>query len=95
MQEEKIFAIVEECLATTQNNDTWMIDNGCTHHMSINLKCFKTLDKAYTSKVKLGDGRLVDVEGKGVVVVQTHLGTKLIFNVLFAPKIKYNLLSVG
>ena len=60
-----------------------MIDSGCAHHMLVNFKCFKTLDKAYTSKVKLGDGRLIDVERKSVVVMQTLLGIKLISNMLF------------
>jgi len=72
-----------------------MIDSGCTHHMTANFENFKTLDRTYSSKVKLGDGRLVDVKGKGVVSVQTSLGTKLISDVLFVPEIQHNLLSVG
>ncbi|KAL0374305.1 UNVERIFIED_CONTAM: Retrovirus-related Pol polyprotein from transposon RE1 [Sesamum radiatum] len=63
--------------------------------MSSDLKRFKSLDEKYSSKVRLGDGRLVDVKGIGVVIVQTFSGTKVITDVLFVPDIKQNLLSVG
>ena len=72
-----------------------MIDSGCTHHMSAKLKNFETLDKDYSSKVKLSDGRLVDVKGKGVVIVQTLSSIKLFSDVLFVLDIKHYLLSVG
>ncbi|KAL0294477.1 UNVERIFIED_CONTAM: Retrovirus-related Pol polyprotein from transposon TNT 1-94 [Sesamum radiatum] len=76
VQEEKLLIVVatEKCSVATQNLDVWMIDSGCTHHMSSDLKNFKSLDEKYSSKVRLGDGRLVDVKGKCVVTVQTFLG---------------------
>ena len=63
--------------------------------MTSRLQSFKTLDKNYYSKVRIGDGSLVDVKGKGSVLVQTRSGIKLIADVLFVPEITYNLLSVG
>ena len=87
--------VVEECLVAAQNPNEWLIDSGCTHHMTSRLQSFKTLDKNYYSKVRIGDGRLVDVKGQGSVLVQTRSGTKLITDVLFVPIITYNLLSVG
>lgn len=48
------------------------------------------------SQVTLGDGKRHNVEGKGVVAVQTKDGTsKLIHDVLFVPSLAQNLLSVG
>ncbi|KAK2968736.1 hypothetical protein RJ640_014012 [Escallonia rubra] len=47
------------------------------------------------SKVKLGNGALVDVTGKGKIVVQTKKGKKLIPDVLLVPNLLQNLLSVG
>ena len=87
--------VVEECLIAAQNSNEWLIDNGCTHHMTSRLQSFKTLNKNYYFKVRIGDGRLVDVKGQGSVLVQTRSGTKLITDVLFVPEITYNLLSVG
>ena len=63
--------------------------------MTSNLQSFKTIDKGYFSKVKIGDGRWLEVHGKGAVVIQTPSGTKLISDVLFVPEINRNLLSVG
>ena len=43
---------------------------------------FKDLDKSYISKVKISNRECVDVTGKGVVVVETPLGTEYILDVL-------------
>ena len=96
-QEEKLFTatVVKEYVVAAQNPNEWLIDSGCTHHMTSRLQSFKTLDKNYYSKVRIGDGRLVDVKGKGSMLVQTRSCTKLIIDVLFVPEITYNLLSVG
>ena len=54
------------------------------------------LDWSYTSVVKLGDGKLKKVEGKGTVVVHTEEGNqKFIHDVLYVPSLSQNLLSVG
>ncbi|GKV36117.1 hypothetical protein SLEP1_g44285 [Rubroshorea leprosula] len=72
-----------------------MLKSGCTHHMTPNESCFKSLDKSFTSKVRLGNGELVEVKGKGVAIVDTPTGIKLIYDVLFVPEISYNLISVA
>ncbi|KAG6416050.1 hypothetical protein SASPL_123472 [Salvia splendens] len=43
------------------------------------------------SQVKLGNGELVDVEGKGTIAVNTNKGTRLIKDVLLVPKLDANL----
>ena len=55
--------------------------------MTPELSYFKELDKSYKSKVKIGNGDLVDVKGKGVVAVETLTGIKYISDVLFVPEI--------
>lgn len=45
-------------------------------------------------KVRLGDEKLVKVEGKGSVLVNTNQGIRIINEVLFVPSLKQNLLSV-
>ena len=63
--------------------------------MTLELSYFRELDHSYKSKVKIGNGDLVNVKGKGVVAVETPIGIKYISDVLFVPKISQSLLSVG
>ena len=63
--------------------------------MTSEFSMFKELDRSYSSKVKVGGGKYLEVEGKGVVAVETPSGTKYIPDVLFVPKLDQNLLSVG
>ena len=91
--EEQLFAAT--CFAVNSGKNTWLIDSGCTNHMSYDSEIFRELDYTYISKVKIGNGEFVDVKGKGVVAIETPTGTKLIYDVLFVPEISQNLLSVG
>ena len=63
----------------------WFIDSGCTSHMSRDEKLFNQLDKTVKTKVKLGNGDVVEAKGKGSVAVQTKEGTKYIHDVLYIP----------
>ena len=78
-----------------QRADVWLLDNGCTNHMSLNLEIFRNLNKAVSTKVKVGNGELLDVKGKGLAAIKTVSGTKLLDNVLYVPEIEQNLMSVG
>ena len=68
--------IQEMCNTTEVNNSSWLIDSGCTNHMTADLSLFKDLDKSYMSKVRIGNGEYVKVEGKGAIEVETMSGTK-------------------
>ena len=61
-----------------------------------NSKSFVEIDHSFTFVVKLGDGLLKKVEGKGTIVVHTKEGNqKFILDVLYVPSLSQNLLSVG
>ena len=62
--------------------------------MSPNLQFLKKLDKFFITKVKISNGELIHIEGKGCVAIYTKVGIKFIRNVLYVPKISCNLLSV-
>lgn len=81
--------------ASEARSDTWYIDSGCSNHMTSNEKIFQDIDKSVTTKVKLGDGSLVEAEGLGTIAVNTKKGTRLISDVLLVPKLDTSLLSVG
>jgi len=73
----------------------WLIDNGCTSHMSRDEKLFNQLDKTVKTNVKLGNDDVVGAQGKGSMAVQTKEGSKYIHDVLYIPCRAQNLLSVA
>ena len=93
LQDEELFVV--SCFATNNSPETWLIDSGCTNHMTYDQGLFKELEKTVTSKVRIGNGAYLAVKGKGTVAIEDHTGLKLISNVLYVPKINQNLLSVG
>ncbi|WKA09042.1 hypothetical protein VitviT2T_026720 [Vitis vinifera] len=93
LPDEQLFVV--SCFATSSSPETWLIDSGCTNHMTYDQGLFKELDKTVTSKVRIGNGAYLAVKGKGTVAIEGHTGLKLISNVLYVPEINQNLLSVG
>ena len=91
--EEKLF--VATSYATSSDKGTWLIDSGCTSHMTYDVDLFTSLGKSNINKVKVANGDYVEVKGKGDIVVETPSGTKFISDVLLVPEIRQNLLSVG
>ena len=83
------------CFATNSSPETWLIDSGCTNHMTYDQGLFKEFDKTVTSKVRIGNRAYISVKGKRTVAIKGHRGLKLISNVLYVPEINQNLLSVG
>nr|GMD88070.1 Retrovirus-related Pol polyprotein from transposon RE1 [Ipomoea batatas] len=87
---------VATCFATSNSSgDSWLIDSGCTNHMTNDRELFKELDKTTVSKVKIGNGVFLPIKGKGTLAIQSLTGVKYISNVLYVPDIDQNLLSVG
>ncbi|KAL4032489.1 hypothetical protein IC575_005567 [Cucumis melo] len=75
--------------------EVWFIDSGCSNHMTGLKPVFKELNEGEKLKVELGNGKELQVEGKGMVGIETHHGNRILTNVQFVPDIGYNLLSVG
>jgi predicted aspartyl protease len=90
--EEQLF--VASCFATNTTRESWLIDSGCTNHMTYDRELFNDLDETTISKVRIGNGALIEVKGKGTVAIESLSGLKLISDVLYVPKINQNLLSV-
>ncbi|CAJ2651803.1 unnamed protein product [Trifolium pratense] len=74
-QEEQLF--MASCYSSGSSKETWLIDSGCTNHMTHNVGIFKELDKSFFSKVTIGNGEHVDVKGKCVVAVETPSGYRI------------------
>ena len=60
--------------------------------MSGDESIFSNLDTSRKSRVRLGNGALVQSKGKGMISVQTNIGTKHIDDVLLVPSLDQNLL---
>ncbi|KAH9704543.1 hypothetical protein KPL70_011512 [Citrus sinensis] len=92
-QDEQLFVV--SCFSSNSSSDDWLIDSGCTNHMSFDESLFKEVNKSEVSRVKVGNGQYIEVKGKGTVAIKSSAGIKFISDVLLVPKIDRNLLSVG
>ncbi|TXG63370.1 hypothetical protein EZV62_010364 [Acer yangbiense] len=81
--------------ASEEKNDKWYIASGCSNHMTGDASIFCDIDASNKSQVRLGNGALVEVKGKGTIAVETNKGRRFIKNVLLVPNLQQNLLSVG
>ena len=83
------------CFSGCESSESWLIDNGCTNHMTNNKELFRDLRQTNITKVRIGNGDYISVKGKGTIEIASCSGIKLIPDVLFVPEIDQNLLSVG
>ncbi|XP_040960396.1 uncharacterized protein [Gossypium hirsutum] len=74
---------------------SWLLDSGCTNHMTPNATIFKSLDRSCKTKVKIGNCHFIKVEGRSDVLISNPTGNKLISSVLLVPEIDRNLLSIA
>ncbi|KAK2404761.1 putative mitochondrial protein [Trifolium repens] len=91
--EDHLFMASHEC--SSASKDVWYVDSGCTIHMAKEPSLFTSLDRAVRTKVNLGNGEIVQAEGRGTVSVHTSKGPKFINDVLLIPDLDQNLLSVA
>jgi len=92
-EEEQLF--VATCFTSTSSSECWLVDSGCTHHMTHDKEIFREMDRSQVSKVRIGNGKLIAIKGNGIVAIESCTCTKLISDVLYVPNIDENLLSMG
>ncbi|XP_048231276.1 uncharacterized protein LOC125370303 [Ricinus communis] len=68
-EEEQLF--VATCFAASNSSEKWLIDSGCTNHMTFDHDLFKELDTFVVSKVMIGNGEKITVKGKGTVAIES------------------------
>lgn len=59
---------------TGETDTTWLIDSGCSNHMSGNKDLFHSLEDVAHQTVRLGDGKVLDVAGVGSVSLHSNSG---------------------
>ncbi|KAG8490543.1 hypothetical protein CXB51_013685 [Gossypium anomalum] len=93
-QEEHVFS-VSSLVTASKGKYSWLVDSGCSHHMAADVNLFKELDKSFSSRIRIGNGSLIEANGRGDVLISSSSGNKLITDMLYVPDIDQNLLSVG
>ncbi|XP_019439021.1 PREDICTED: uncharacterized protein LOC109344724 [Lupinus angustifolius] len=82
--------------ATKSHSEFWYLDSRCSNHMTNHKEWLKDFDSTKRSRVKFADDSSLSAEGAGSVVIMRENGSKaIVSNVLYVPKMKYNLLSIG
>ncbi|CAL0304864.1 unnamed protein product [Lupinus luteus] len=98
--DEELDDVVVQLMMTTSSlkgfSDTWYLDSGCSNHMTCNKDWLVNFDPSRRSKVKFADSRMIEAEGTGDIPLLMADGRKTyISDVLFVPKMKTNLISIG
>nr|XP_009611084.1 uncharacterized protein LOC104104649 [Nicotiana tomentosiformis] len=91
-EEDHLFVAI---LLSTTKSDFWIIDSGCTNHMTYDRNLFKEFTSMGNEKVRIENGDYILAKGKRTVAIVTNSGTKKISDVLYVPDIYQNSLSVG
>ena len=79
-QEEQLFSAT--CFANRSTSKSWLVDSGCTNHMTYDQDLFREIDRTTISKVRIGNGEYIPVKGKGTIAIESLTGLKLIFYIL-------------
>ena len=77
--------------------DGWLLDSGCTDHMSFDKEDFKTLELSGRSGVVVGaGGDGLEIRGSGEVVLELEGGKSLTLkSLLYVPTLQQRLVSVS
>ena len=79
------------CLAARVKSTQWILDSGCTRHMSGDKAQFLSLQMKKGGRVTIGDSKTLQILGKGKIG-NKHIS---IDKVQYVKGLKYNLLSIS
>ena len=90
-KEETVWALMAKRIDTPTITTNWIVDSGCTIHMTSNLEWitnYQPFEQAL--EIALGDDRVIHAKGSGTII--TTLGEMR--SVHYVPDITYNLYSI-
>ena len=74
----------------------WYLDTGATSHMTSKKNLFYELDESYIVNVRFGDDSRISIEGRWKILLNSKGDAQITpMNVLYTPKLKANILSLG
>ena len=90
---------MEDAFASVIFKNKWIADSGCTSHFCNKRESFFEFEKRSFEPVSIGDGKMVEVKGigkvRGTTVINGRVSTIVFKNVLYAPTMMCNLVSVS
>ena len=78
----------------TLSREDWVLDSGCTRHMTYDRSLFKDYEH-YRGSVTLADGKSVDAMGRGSIILPIEGKKTAVPDVILVPELGYNLLSIS
>ena len=72
-------------------NDTWIIDSGCSHHMTGDKTKFENMEHYYGASVRFGNNEPCCIKGKGCISLTNELRCD---DSYWVERLKNNLLTV-
>lgn len=93
--------VIEQKNVATCNEEDWLGDSAASKHMSHRLDWFTTYHRnnGDETTVQIGDNSHIEVEGHGTIeilaLVKGEWEPRTLENVLYVPKLKKNLFSIG
>ncbi|KAE8655753.1 Retrovirus-related Pol polyprotein from transposon TNT 1-94 [Hibiscus syriacus] len=83
-------------ISTTELTDVWILDSGCSYHITPNREWFLTYMSVNSGFVYLGDDRCCNIVGIGEVGIKMFDGSvRTLSGVRHIPDLKKNLISLG
>ncbi|KAE8715745.1 hypothetical protein F3Y22_tig00110160pilonHSYRG00324 [Hibiscus syriacus] len=80
-------------ISTTQLTDAWILDSGCSHHITPNREWFSTYMSVESGSVYLGDDRCCNIVSIGDVRIKMYDGSvRTLCGVRHIPDLKKNLI---
>jgi hypothetical protein len=74
----------------------WYLDSGASNHMTGSRDAFADLDTKITGSVRFGDNSIVDICGRGTVVIAVRGDEhRALTNVYFIPRLNTSIVSLG
>ncbi|KAA0037127.1 gag-pol polyprotein [Cucumis melo var. makuwa] len=73
-EEEEDQLFVATCFMGGESNESWLIDSGCTNHMTHDKELFKDLKPTNITKVRIGNGDYISVKGNGTIAIASCKG---------------------
>ncbi|KAL1207275.1 Retrovirus-related Pol polyprotein from transposon TNT 1-94 [Cardamine amara subsp. amara] len=78
------------------HTDSWILDTGCSFHMTSNKEWFETYEAGNFDTVKLADDISYNIVGVGQIKFRMHDGViRTLTGVKNLPAVKKNMISLG
>lgn len=59
-------------LTTNSSIEIWLINSGCTNHITYDQEFFRVLDKIIIYKVRIGNEAYIAIKDKGAMTIEFH-----------------------